>query len=179
MGTIIHFANMSARYLCMASTSMGTKVMTTVCPRFSRVSTARLNHAAAFPRDQPVSSVCRWRRQDGQTRRRAVDCQYANGHTPYGPIEAGEGRAHFTLRQYWDRAQNMPQSSGKLRKGNQRTRRKGNIPVGAQSTQSGVSGDCFPLESDGLTASLCVGADTQFGCRSTAIVVVSILSGFG
>ncbi|MEC8174255.1 MAG: hypothetical protein VX090_12845 [Pseudomonadota bacterium] len=123
---------------------------------------------------------------DGKMGKRAagpLTVQYANGHTPYGPIEAGErGVRYFTLRQYWDPgAKYMPQSSGKLRKGNQRTRQKGNIPVGAQSTQSGVSREVvFPLESDGLTAEIYrVGADTQFevpiesNCGGQYLVVAS------
>jgi hypothetical protein len=48
--------------------------------------------------------------------------QYANGHTPYGPIVAGEeGVTYFTLRAAWDPgAKYMPKSRDKLKKGRQR-----------------------------------------------------------
>jgi len=57
--------------------------------------------------------------------------QYANGHTPYGPINAREtGVKYFTLRQRWDPgAKYMPGARDKLDKGNQRTRLKANIPL--------------------------------------------------
>ena len=53
--------------------------------------------------------------------------QYANGHTPYGPIVAGpEGVEYFTLRQRWDPgAKYLPANRDKMQKGNQRTRVKG------------------------------------------------------
>jgi hypothetical protein len=55
--------------------------------------------------------------------------QYANGHTPYGPIVANEkGIEYFTLRQRWDPgAKYMPASRDLLRKGNQRARVKGGL----------------------------------------------------
>ena len=57
--------------------------------------------------------------------------QYANGHTPYGPIVAGDqGVEYFTLRQRWDLgAKYLPASKDLLRKGNQRTRLKAGIDV--------------------------------------------------
>lgn len=57
--------------------------------------------------------------------------QYANGHTPYGPIVAGdEGVEYFTLRQRWDPgAKYLPASRDLLRKGNQRTRLKSAVKV--------------------------------------------------
>ena len=50
--------------------------------------------------------------------------QYANGHSPYGPIVSGdEGIVYFTLRARWDPgAKYMPASNDKLIKGNQRQR---------------------------------------------------------
>lgn len=45
--------------------------------------------------------------------------QYAGAHSPYGPIEAGNGGViYFTLRAAWDPgAKYMPQSRDKLRRG--------------------------------------------------------------
>ena len=86
--------------------------------------------------------------------------QYANGHTPYGPIVAGEeGVRYFTLRQQWDPgAKYMPQSHGKLQKGNQRTRIKANIPVysdGERAKRQTVRVESiFESESDGLSAGI-------------------------
>ena len=86
--------------------------------------------------------------------------QYANGHTPYGPIVAGEeGVRYFTLRQQWDPgAKYMPQSRGKLQKGNQRTRIKANIPVysdGERAERQTVRVESiFESEADGLSAGI-------------------------
>ena len=86
--------------------------------------------------------------------------QYANSHTPYGPIEAGiNGVRYFTLRQRWDPgAKYMPQSRERLRKGNQRTRIKANIPVSSEDQRrKRVSATCEPIidnETDGLGASI-------------------------
>lgn len=86
--------------------------------------------------------------------------QYANGHTPYGPIKAGEnGVRYFTLRQQWDPgAKYMPSSRDKLRKGNQRTRIKANIHVSddqERAARERANSDIiFAAESDGLAASI-------------------------
>jgi hypothetical protein len=84
--------------------------------------------------------------------------QYANGHTPYGPIVAGdEGVEYFTLRQRWDPgAKYLPASRHLLRKGNQRTRLKGGIKVadGAER-QARVTPSVETImneEADGLAA---------------------------
>jgi hypothetical protein len=55
--------------------------------------------------------------------------QYANGHTPYGPIVASAaGIQYFTLRQRWDPgAKYLPASRARLVTGNQRTRVKGGV----------------------------------------------------
>jgi hypothetical protein len=84
--------------------------------------------------------------------------QYANGHTPYGPIVAGEeGVQYFTLRQRWDPgAKYLPASRDLLRKGNQRTRIKGGIEVAddaARRARSGASLETVMAEeADGLAA---------------------------
>lgn len=84
--------------------------------------------------------------------------QYANGHTPYGPIVAfEEGVVYFTLRQRWDPgAKYLPASRDLLRKGNQRTRLKGGIAVaeaGARRARSEVAVETiFAPEADGLAA---------------------------
>ena len=60
---------------------------------------------------------------------RPITVQYANGHTPYGPIVASDtGVKYFTLRQRWDAgAKYLPASRDKLVKGNQRARVKGGL----------------------------------------------------
>ena len=91
---------------------------------------------------------------------RPLTVQYANGHTPYGPIEAGEeGVRYFTLRQMWDPgAKYMPQSRDKLRKGNQRTRIKVNLAMHKKgerlSRPSPRNEVIFEREADGLAASI-------------------------
>ncbi len=86
--------------------------------------------------------------------------QYANGHTPYGPIVAGpEGVEYFTLRQRWDPgAKYLPASRDKLIKGNQRTRVKGDLPVGTAEVRvarKSVSIETvFAPENDGLAGNL-------------------------
>ncbi len=63
--------------------------------------------------------------------------QYANGHTPYGPIVAGDqGVTYFTLRQRWDPgAKYVPANTALLKSGNQRRRLKGGIGVGEESAR--------------------------------------------
>jgi hypothetical protein len=84
--------------------------------------------------------------------------QYANGHTPYGPIVAGEqGVRYFTLRQSWDPgAKYLPASKDKLVKGNQRARVKGNIALADDAerlARRDVQSDVvFAPEADGLAA---------------------------
>ena len=75
-------------------------------------------------------------------------------------IIAGEdGVRYFTLRQQWDPgAKYMPQSRGKLQKGNQRTRIKANIPVfsdGERAERQTVRVEnIFESEPDGLSAGI-------------------------
>lgn len=84
--------------------------------------------------------------------------QYANGHTPYGPIVAGDdGVQYFTLRQRWDPgAKYLPASRDLLRKGNQRTRLKSGVPVAdAEVRAARVSTSVEAVineEADGLAA---------------------------
>lgn len=123
---------------------------------------------------------------DGKMGNRAakpLTVQYANGHTPYGPIEAGkDGVRYFTLRQYWDPgAKYMPKSREKLRRGNQRTRLKVGVPVLGTAQRTGVSKETiFPSEDDGLAAELYrVGAKSQFDvlidptCGGQYLIVIS------
>lgn len=84
--------------------------------------------------------------------------QYANGHTPYGPIVAGEeGVQYFTLRQRWDPgAKYVPAAMPLLKKGNQRTRIKSGIPVAELAermarTETAVE-TILKEEADGLAA---------------------------
>ena len=55
--------------------------------------------------------------------------QYANGHSPYGPIRSGdEGLHYFTLRQLWDEgAKYLPGERARLEKGNRKTRVNGSL----------------------------------------------------
>lgn len=84
--------------------------------------------------------------------------QYANGHTPYGPIVAGDqGVKYFTLRQRWDPgAKYLPASKDLLRKGGQRTRLKAGIGVATEAERkartSADSDVVFAPEADGLAA---------------------------
>lgn len=84
--------------------------------------------------------------------------QYANGHTPYGPIKASEtGVKYFTLRQRWDPgAKYMPASREKLVKGNQRTRIKANIPLTTDAERAALAAPAidtiFEREDDGMAA---------------------------
>ena len=81
--------------------------------------------------------------------------QYANGHTPYGPIVAGDaGINYFTLRQRWDPgAKYLPASMEKLVKGRQRTRVK-SFEAGATIAASAEPSveTVFAPEDDGLAA---------------------------
>ena len=89
---------------------------------------------------------------------RPLTVQYANGHTPYGPIVAGpEGVQYFTLRQRWDPgAKYLPASRDKLRKGNQRSRIKGGLDVSTEAERQARTGvgveTVVPPEADGLAA---------------------------
>ena len=84
--------------------------------------------------------------------------QYANGHTPYGPIVAGDqGVKYFTLRQRWDPgAKYMPASRDLLKKGNQRNRIKAGIGQADEAARLARSGTAletiFAAEADGLAA---------------------------
>lgn len=84
--------------------------------------------------------------------------QYANGHTPYGPIVAGDqGVEYFTLRQRWDPgAKYLPKSNDLLRAGNQRRRLKGGIGVeddaGRRQRQEPACETVLPAEGDGLAS---------------------------
>lgn len=59
-----------------------------------------------------------------------LSIQYANAHTPYGPIVSGDdGVTYFTLRANWDPgAKYMPASRDKLIKGNQRSKLVAGLP---------------------------------------------------
>jgi len=84
--------------------------------------------------------------------------QYANGHTPYGPIKASEtGVKYFTLRQRWDPgAKYMPGARDMLAKGNQRTRLKGAIPSTTPAERAALiepaTETIFEREADGMAA---------------------------
>jgi hypothetical protein len=87
--------------------------------------------------------------------------QYANGHTPYGPIVAGpEGLSYFTLRQHWDPgAKYVPGAMDKLKPGNQRTRMASGLELGDDGMRQARGAPqvetIFEPEADGLAACLC------------------------
>ncbi len=87
-----------------------------------------------------------------------ITVQYANGHTPYGPIVAGDqGVRYFTLRQRWDPgAKYLPASRDMLRKGGQRTRIKGGIAETGETERraraTAAFEPVFDCEPDGLAA---------------------------
>lgn len=84
--------------------------------------------------------------------------QYAGGHTPYGPIEAGEkGVLYFTLRAAWDPgAKYMPKSRDRLRRGRQRqVMARPVTPYEAAALQVVAAPEVLPLidrEADGMAA---------------------------
>ncbi|MEM6496637.1 MAG: hypothetical protein AAF709_07920 [Pseudomonadota bacterium] len=94
----------------------------------------------------------------GKQAAQPLTVQYANGHTPYGPIVAGDsGVTYFTLRQRWDPgAKYMPGSRDKLTSGNQRTRLKGGIPATEPGVRAALahpeSEVVFEPEEDGMAA---------------------------
>ena len=94
--------------------------------------------------------------------------QYANGHTPYGPIVAGEtGVKYFTLRQRWDPgAKYMPGARDLLAKGNQRTKLKAGIEPTTPEVRATLAAPAaetiFAREADGMAAWL-----YRFGAHQT------------
>jgi hypothetical protein len=94
----------------------------------------------------------------GKHRARPLTVQYANGHTPYGPITASEtGVKYFTLRQRWDPgAKYMPGARELLAKGNQRTRLKAEIAITGTADRASLASPLtetiFQREDDGLAA---------------------------
>lgn len=84
--------------------------------------------------------------------------QYANGHTPYGPIVSGEeGVKYFTLRQRWDPgAKYLPASNHLLQKGRQRRRIKPGIGTAGEAARKARTSveieTAIEPESDGLAS---------------------------
>ncbi len=104
--------------------------------------------------------------------------QYANGHSPYGPIVAGpDGIDYFTLRARWDPgAKYMPGSRDKLIKGNQRQRLVPGIERSAPEDLARRFGAEFEIvldaEGDGLVAYM-----ARFGPEASACVPEASNSG--
>ena len=99
--------------------------------------------------------------QMGKRTAQPVAVHYAGGHTPYGPIAAGDdGVQYFTLRRHWDPgAKYMPQSRDRLRRGPRRHRLSDSISLtnGGRDRSGGTSvalRTIMPLEEDGLAAYL-------------------------
>ncbi|MGI9334008.1 MAG: hypothetical protein ACR2RL_12740 [Gammaproteobacteria bacterium] len=89
-----------------------------------------------------------------------ITVQYASGHTPYGPIAAGDdGVQYFTLRQRWDPgAKYMPAMRDRLIRGRQRQHLVSGIAVSEPSVlraRTGVTLESFiGPESDGLLGAI-------------------------
>jgi len=87
-----------------------------------------------------------------------VTVQYANSHTPYGPIVAGEdGMTYFTLRAAWDPgAKYMPKSRDRLQKGNQRQTVAAPVmpsaPAALRALKAPETVTLIPREADGMAA---------------------------
>ena len=91
----------------------------------------------------------------GRLGKRSADplsVQFAGGHTPYGPIVAGDrGIKYFTLRQRWDPgAKYMPKMRERLVRGRQRQR----FAPRVSPEQMTSSQDLIAAEDDGLLARL-------------------------
>jgi hypothetical protein len=86
--------------------------------------------------------------------------QYASGHTPYGPIVAGEdGLRYFTLRKRWDPgAKYMPRMRERLVRGRQRQRLVPHVPLGPAAQlavrERPLTESLFGPEPDGLLAAI-------------------------
>jgi hypothetical protein len=87
-----------------------------------------------------------------------VSVHYANGHTPYGPIAAGDdGVQYFTLRAAWDPgAKYMPENRDKLKPGPRRFRLVPDVAVSSPDELAArTQGELKPIitaEDDGLQA---------------------------
>ena len=95
----------------------------------------------------------------GKRRADPVTVQFAGGHTPYGPIAAGDrGIRYFTLRQSWDPgAKYMPAMRSRLVRGRQRQRLAPRVERPAAALGGLDSCTVEPLmapEADGLGAEL-------------------------
>ena len=95
-----------------------------------------------------------------------LSIQYANAHTPYGPIVSGAGGiTYFTLRAKWDPgAKYMPASRDKLIKGNQRSLLIAGLDSDSMeiraARKSSTIETIIPEEADRLGAwRLCLGPD--------------------
>ena len=114
----------------------------------------------------------------GKHAARPLTIQYANGHTPYGPIKAGDdGVRYFTLRQRWDPgAKYMPGARALLDKGNQRTRIKADVPLTPSDVRAGLAApltnELFAPEADGMGAWLC-----RFGAGQDMVMPPAVGTG--
>ena len=96
----------------------------------------------------------------GKKQAMPLTVQYASGHTPYGPIVAGdEGIEYFTLRQRWDPgAKYMPKMRDRLIRGRQRQAMAADLPLSDPQALAKLASDdmhCFlGPEPDGLLGAL-------------------------
>ncbi len=89
-----------------------------------------------------------------------LSVQFAGGHTPYGPIVAGDdGIRYYTLRHRWDPgAKYLPAMRDRFVRGRQRQRLATNIPLGngvdLSACRATTSEVLIAPEADGLCAGL-------------------------
>ncbi|MCY4591607.1 MAG: hypothetical protein OXE86_13795 [Alphaproteobacteria bacterium] len=95
----------------------------------------------------------------GRRPARPLSVHYAAGHTPYGPIEAGEdGLYYFTLRSRWDSgAKYMPGARDRLKPVRRRHRLVNDLPLPDPDGLAAGSSewtDVMPVDEDGVSARL-------------------------
>ena len=151
MGATTRSPNMSARPPPRASTSTATRSTTTACRKVSVVIQPPGAVTPAHFHDPNQFQVF----VEGEGRIGAhpvspVTVQYANGHTPYGPIVASRdrGRVFHAAPALGRRRQVLPASRDKLVKGNQRARVKSGLarPTTTIGCAPGAAGRSRVLE---------------------------------
>ncbi|MBL4721543.1 MAG: hypothetical protein JKY20_10490 [Alphaproteobacteria bacterium] len=119
-----------------------------------------------------------------------VSLHYANGHTPYGPIAAGDdGVQYFTLRSAWDPgAKYMPQNRDKLKPGPRRFRLAARLSLLTTDELAACVGrdleTVIDVEEDGLQAHLlrlgpgesCIAPDPASGGGQYHMVLNGIMA---
>ena len=170
---------MSVQRRRAGSMSRETRLTTTACPRVfssgSRQGSVTLPH---FHETNQFQVFVEGHGSMGKHAAQPLTVQYANGHTPYGPITAGaSGVRYFTLRQRWDPgAKYMPGARDKLTKGNQRTRIKAGIAVTEAERRNRLNAPevetIFEPEADGMAAWI-----YRFGSGQSVVPTAAVATG--